>query len=83
MVEIEKARTCPKCSSEMELGFLLDHTYGNLLPAIWIGGFPERSFWRFAKIRGKTRRRVDSYRCKDCGFLENYAVDKWKGWPDR
>lgn len=67
----------------MELGFLLVHNCGNLLPAIWVEGLPERSFWRLAKIRGKTKRRVDSYRGLDCGFLEIYAADEWMGWPDK
>ncbi len=83
MTEANEEKTCPKCGNEMEVGFLLDHTYANLIPTIWIEGVPERSFWRFARIKGKRRHRVDSYRCIECGFLENYAAEQWMGWPDR
>ena len=65
----------------MEIGYLLDHSHVNLLPTIWIKGVLERSFWRLAKIRGKTKRMVEWYPCIECGFLESYAQNEWKGFP--
>jgi len=65
----------------MEVGYLLDQTYMNMVPTLWIKGLLERSFFRLAKIRGKTKRMVLSYRCGECGFLELYAKDEWKGFP--
>ena len=77
----EADHSCPKCGSQMEIGFLLDNSYANLVPSLWIKGLPERAFWRLINIRGKTKRFVASYRCVDCGLLESYALDEWEGWP--
>lgn len=74
-------RLCPKCGSQMEMGFLLDNSHPNLLPTLWVKDAPERAFWRLTKIRGKTLRKVESYRCVSCGFLECYAPTVWKDWP--
>jgi hypothetical protein len=65
----------------MEAGFLLDSSYLNLLPTLWIKGNVERSFWTLVKIRGKTKRMVRSYRCVRCGYLKSYAREEWKGLP--
>ena len=81
MVESKQDLRCPKCGSEMEIGYLLDHAHVNLVPTLWIKGVLERSFWWLAKIRGKTKRMVVSYRCVDCGFLESYGESEWKGFP--
>jgi predicted RNA-binding Zn-ribbon protein involved in translation (DUF1610 family) len=81
MGDMQTNRSCPKCGSEMEIGFLLDSSYTNSLPTLWVKGPPERSFWRLTKIRGKAIRRLESYRCLNCGFLESYALSEWRGWP--
>jgi len=81
--EPRKDLRCPKCASEMEIGFLLDNSGPNLLPTLWVRGLPVRSFWRLTKIRGKMISKVDSYRCVNCGFLECYARSEWQGWPRR
>ena len=64
---------CPKCSGEMEQGFLLDHNYGTAEASDWIEGPVERSFWTGVKTRGKERRNIATYRCVGCGYLESYA----------
>ncbi len=65
---------CPKCHAEMEPGFLIEHgDYGQAGTSEWAEGPPERSVWTGIKLRGKERRRVDTYRCVRCGFLESYA----------
>jgi hypothetical protein len=69
------SRRCAKCSAEMECGFLLDMAEGNSSgPAKWIGGSPERSYWTGVKMRGKVSYKVEVFRCKQCGYLEHYAV---------
>jgi hypothetical protein len=75
---MDQDRNCPKCGSLMEIGFTLDVGHGSFLPSIWVQGFPEGSFWTITKIGGKTKLRVDSYRCTHCGFLESYALEPWK-----
>ena len=50
MAEMERDHLCPKCGAEMEVGFLLDNSHVNYLPAMWVKGLPERSFFKMAKI---------------------------------
>jgi lipopolysaccharide biosynthesis regulator YciM len=65
----------------METGFLLDHGHGSFIPTLSVKDSPVRSFWTLTKIKGKMIRRVDSYRCVECGYLESYATNEWKNWP--
>ena len=69
-------RQCPKCSAEMDRGFQLDMTDSRIRPAVWLGGEPEKSFWTGVKLRGKVSYEVEVFRCKECGYLEHYAVGK-------
>lgn len=59
----------------MEEGFIIDHSYGTNMPSNWVEGEPDRSFWSGIKINDKTRYRVRSLRCSQCGFLESYATE--------
>lgn len=65
--------SCPKCKGEMEPGFLVDHTYGSAAASEWVEGPVEASIWTGVKLRGRERRRVDTFRCVRCGYLECYA----------
>jgi len=65
--------TCPKCSGRMEEGFVLDHTYGAYLQAMWVEGAPAKSFWTGLKIKGRIKLPVTSFRCSGCGYLESFA----------
>lgn len=66
---------CPKCSGEMEVGFILDRGYNNFLPAEWIAGEPETGwFGGVVKTSNRDRLWTDAWRCKNCGFLELYAL---------
>ena len=67
------AKKCPKCSAEMEPGFLLGSGRNWYRPAEWFEGPPEINWLGGLKLRGKRRFRVESWRCKKCGFLEHYA----------
>ena len=65
---------CPKCSQPMEEGFIVDHTHMGLLQAEWVEGAPKWSFWTGVRIGGETdRRKVATYCCPKCGFLESYV----------
>jgi predicted nucleic-acid-binding Zn-ribbon protein len=71
----ESNTNCPKCSAEMEEGFILDQTYGANLPSNWIEGEPVKSFWSGTKISDKKHYQVKTLRCVRCGFLESYATE--------
>jgi hypothetical protein len=73
---------CSKCSGRMDEGFIADHNLTNVIPSIWVGGSPERSFWTGkagAKISGRAKRQVQTYRCVECGYLESFAIAEWSG----
>lgn len=71
----ESNLNCPKCQSEMEVGFIADHTQSAKLPGDWVEGEPVKSFWSGTKISGKKQYRVVTYRCVRCGYLESYATE--------
>ncbi len=71
---MKTAGKCPKCSGEMEVGFLLEFAQGNRGSATqWVSGPPEKSFWMGLKLDARARHDVTTCRCKTCGFLESYA----------
>ena len=70
---------CPKCSSRMEEGYIVDHWQNAKTPESWVKGRPERSFWTGTKVSGRNQRRVETWRCTRCGYLESYAKVEWKG----
>lgn len=67
--------TCPKCSGEMETGFLIDKSHGDQYSNApeWAEGAPETSFWTGLELKGRERHPVVTYRCSTCGYLESYA----------
>ena len=67
------ARTCPKCSSAMAEGFVIDRGNNDLrrVPE-WVEGPPERGFFGL-KLKGKLKLAVHTWRCKRCGLLESFA----------
>ena len=60
---------CSKCGADMQEGFILEHR----VPARWIAGKPEKSGLGGIKAVGREQRRIETYRCVACGFLESYA----------
>ncbi len=70
------ALKCSKCSGQMETGFLLDVTHGGRLVASWISGPPQKGWFGFVKVKGKTSYEAEVWRCKDCGYLESYAKQR-------
>ena len=63
---------CPKCSQPMDEGFIVDHTHGGQTQAHWVEGPPQFSFWWGINASGKERK-VVTFCCPKCGFLESYA----------
>jgi len=37
-------------------------------------GVPEKSFWSGISLKDRTPIEITTWRCRSCGFLENYAV---------
>lgn len=72
---MEREKVCGKCSGTMEEGFVMDRTYGANVPEEWVEGAPVRSIWVGLKLKNVTRRKVSTYRCTRCGYLESYAVE--------
>ena len=63
---------CIKCDGSMEIGFLRDHAGPGSVPVQWIAGMPEQGL-RGAKIHHKIRYVVHVFRCRKCGYIEQYA----------
>ena len=74
------SRVCPKCRGEMRIGFLVDLIAKSVGATVaeqmeWAEGEAERTFWGlFVNLEDKKRRKVVTYACTGCGFLESYAV---------
>ncbi len=75
-----EAQICPLCQGAMEAGFLRDVNHKN--PAVevaeqmeWIAGDPTpvSALHGGIKLAGKERRKVVTYACKECGFLQSFA----------
>lgn len=71
--ETATARTCVKCSGEMESGVLLDRSQAWIFPAIWADGPVERTAWGNLKPKDRRLYRVAAWRCTGCGYLELFA----------
>jgi hypothetical protein len=66
---------CTRCDGKMEAGYIPDWTYGQIKSPVWYKGEPV-SHWFGGlsfSIRKKTGLPVTTYRCADCGYLENFA----------
>jgi hypothetical protein len=67
---------CPHCQGRLEEGFLLGGSDGEVNTAArWVEGPPVKNFLRMLKLKGRRKIDLKSFRCRDCGFLETYAID--------
>jgi hypothetical protein len=77
-------KTCPKCNFEMEHGFQVDGIdRKSYRQAQWAAGPPKahdetflglKVFEEWAlKLKEEDLKSITTYRCVECGFLENYA----------
>lgn len=62
-------RKCPICGGEFKEGRMIPSGYKGLRN-IWAEGEARLDF--LGRPQGKARE-VVTYRCKNCGYLENYA----------
>ena len=78
---MSRSKTCPKCQASMTEGFVVDNVYGGQSVSGWVEGTPKRSFWFGLELGGKTPFEISTWRCGNCGFLEDYAkaAAKWLG----
>jgi len=68
---------CPKCRGEMELGALVLRRHNwKWRSTEWMEGLLERSFWTGLKVGGRRRIPLRTNRCRECGFLESYAIKR-------
>lgn len=67
---------CPKCSSEMTEGFLIDEAFGAVKQTRWVPG--PVAVNELASVKDHVRIEgepvgVTTFRCGSCGYLESYA----------
>ena len=72
---MSQSKNCPKCGAAMIEGFIADTTHGGASVATWREGEPKKSFWVGLKLSGTTAHEIETWRCRRCGYLENYAPD--------
>ena len=69
-------KTCHRCDGEMEVGFIFDHVFGGSAQLGWGKGKPARSLMvGVVSSSGLDPYPITSYRCRECGLLESYAVE--------
>ena len=61
---------CPKCSKEMEEGIIVDSVYAGVAKGRWASKIT------LGGLSTNNSKTIKSFRCKNCGYLENYAKDK-------
>lgn len=68
---------CPVCKMSMVPGFILEKDHGGQMNAAqWAEGTPEKNFFGGVKTKDKVRMDIVSFRCRQCGWLVNFALDK-------
>jgi hypothetical protein len=73
---------CIRCEGEMEEGFVLDHGhYNSKMVDTWVEGEPVQSFWSGIKTSDRRQYQVRTFRCVECGYLENYANEVLNSEP--
>lgn len=60
---------CPKCSGEMEEGFIPDASHASFLKPKWTTNI--KNGWFIPKLENEHA--VKTFRCTSCGYLESYA----------
>jgi predicted nucleic-acid-binding Zn-ribbon protein len=68
---------CPKCSTEMTEGFILDRLNVDAkMKSARVEGQPEESFWSGLKTSNRRVLRVQAFRCPKCNYLEFYTAEE-------
>ncbi|RYG62843.1 hypothetical protein EON80_22355 [bacterium] len=66
-------KTCPKCQSDMEAGYIREDFSNERHP--WISGVPANSWLGRTIAKSSRVIPMTAYRCTKCGFVEFYAQD--------
>ncbi len=61
----------------MEQGFVLDVTQGARFLSHWSAGQPKKSFWKGTKKSVEGSIPIGTFRCRNCGYLESYAMPEF------
>ena len=68
------AGQCPKCSGQMERGFMLDRSFTSDRVLRWVEGEPEKGGATGLKLAGKKTSQINrTDKCHSCGYLEFYG----------
>jgi predicted Zn-ribbon and HTH transcriptional regulator len=73
---VNKPVECPRCNSQMEVGFVADGTHAGCQQQKWSPGTPITSFWMGLKRNADQLVPVTTLRCPKCGYLESYAISR-------
>jgi hypothetical protein len=67
---------CLRCHATMEQGFVVDRGHGNSPAdvATWVSGAPEKSWTGSIKTKGHELRRLTTFLCQKCGYVEFRAL---------
>ncbi len=68
---------CPKCQDKMVQGFMPDYTFIARWVSSWVEGPPHRSYLSYIKVPIGGGVPIAAFRCKNCGYLEFYADNKF------
>lgn len=71
-----QSKDCGKCAAPMTEGFITDQGHGIIVVPNWVEGPPRTSSWVGVRIGGRPKSQVSTWRCRRCGFLENYATQE-------
>ena len=66
---------CAKCSGDMQAGFVLESGLLSDPRPKWVSGPVEVNFAGGVNIAERDVRRMVTFRCLRCGYLESYATD--------
>lgn len=69
-------KSCSSCGNEtLEPGFLMDAGQSSQGAVRWVQGTLERGIFGGAKLWGRPKTEVETWRCTSCSKLELYAAD--------
>lgn len=68
---------CPRCRGRLERGFLPDvGSQGQPAVGTWAQGEEPDKRWWGTTLKDRTRYRVEAWRCRECGRIELYGLDR-------
>ena len=66
---------CRHCDVDMLMGFTLYIGRNGRGVSRWVKGLPDSDFFFGIKTRNKEQGQIQTFRCPECGYLENFARD--------